>query len=179
MKISKTVLASTAAIALAAILTGCASTPVVPPITAYKKVIKTSVALMAKKGLVENCTDMNGKPSYKLVDDPNFAGDYTAAVHDLVANTYELIYESDAFTPYALQSGLTYGDKAKYGANNDEFLVTSDPMGDGKKTTSTYQSKDGIFVSGTWASKTKCALTYAVTAADDEIIAKAKESLNN
>jgi len=179
MKISKSALFSTVAIALATILSGCANTHAVPPMTAYKKVIKTSVALMANKGLVENCTDMNGKPAYKLVDDPNFAGDYTAAVHDLVADTYELIYESDAFTPYALQSGLTYGDKAKYGANNDEFLVTSDPMGDGKKTTSTYQSKDGIFVSGTWAGKTKCALTYAVTAADDEIIAKAKDSLNN
>ena len=147
--------------------------------TAYKKVIKTSVALMAKNGLVENCTDMSGKPTYKLVDDPNFAGDYTAAVHDLLADTYELIYESDAFTPYALQSGLTYGDKAIYGATNDEFIVTSDPMGDGKTTKSTYKIKDGIFVSGTWAGKTKCQLTYSVTAADDEIIAKAKESLNN
>lgn len=147
--------------------------------TAYKKVIKTSVDLMTKEGLVENCTDMSGKPTYKLVDDPNFAGDYTAAVHDLLADTYELIYESDAFTPYALQSGLTYGDKASYGATNDEFIVTSDPMGDGKTTKSTYKIKDGIFVSGTWAATTKCHLTYKVTEADDEIIAKAKATLNN
>ena len=160
-------------------LVGCSSTKPIAPMTAYKKAIKTSVALMAKNGLVENCTDMTDSPTYKLVDDPHFAGDYTAAVYDIKSDAYQLIYESDAFTPYALQSGLTYGDKAIYGATNDEFIVTSDPMGDGKTTKSTYKIKDGIFVSRTWASTTKCQLTYKVTSADDEIIAKAKATLNN
>ena len=139
-------------------------------LAAFKLIANASVSKADKAGLTQ--TTVNSKyGTYLLVLDRNYNADYQAAVHN-ADGSYELIYETDAFAPYAAVSAMTYGATVAFA--NGVWVLTE--MIEGTPTDFEFTVSDGVIASETGHSATDTwtsTLAYAVTADGHKIIDEA------
>ena len=183
----KRTLGLVALLSLSLTLGGCAQSNMLPTATPtptltkvtgakaksdFKSIVDASMALGDKEGLTQN-TNNSKYGLYTLVLDRSYSDSYQAAVQN-PDGSVEIIYESDAFSPYGASTSLSFGGTTVEELGN-QFTITEDI--EGSPAVFVYTVQNGVIVREEYTDATNITVTsdllYTVTPLNLQILKKA------